>query len=512
MNWLAREAGRAAVRKIVYLVIAVLIGVVSTWWNTASAQTAFDANACTSVESGCSDVQAKNYCVAAAAKEQQMAAQNGIGFNPNSSCQKVNTDTTHPERGYYSYGPNHQFSFVRNQWYFGKLDQCNGMPPDPFRPGQCMTPEKCSKRNSDPNDPGYVGDPGKRQKVKTSTTDCVGSCEMGFSGGSEKGKTRLWSPNGLYNDVTTFSGSWEYTGNVCGVAPSAPTETPEKQKEKPKEVCRQLGNQTACMMPDGRVCPSGHEGRELCWTPGETGQKTDGSILQTKKPGTTEGAPTIALPNGDTASKQGSVSVEHSSTVNNTTTISNTTITTYITNSGADAGTKNEGKPTEENGQGEDDSKDKDKGEASGGGNCKVAPSCSGDSIQCAQVQQAWLARCSADTNDNGQPDWTEVEDMNKDASNVFNDSQGNGKFWADGTGSGPNDGSQLDQGGFVGGSGSCPALSAMGGTGGMSSEFAQALVNPPPEWCNYIRAIYAIVLVLATIAGVYIVAGKKGD
>lgn len=35
---------------------------------------------------------------------------------------------------------------------------------------------------------------------------------------------------------------------------------------------------------------------------------------------------------------------------------------------------------------------------ASGGGDCSAAPTCSGDSVLCTAVQQAWLARCPIDT------------------------------------------------------------------------------------------------------------------
>jgi len=187
--------------------------------------------------------------------------------------------------------------------------------------------------------------------------------------------------------------------------------------------------------------------------------------------------------------------------------------------------------------------------EFSGGDDCSVPPSCSGDAIMCGQARIQWRIDCNTRRNTNvagghcsampvctgekcdamehaqmimqwrtacaveklasrngdsggseGQPEWTKVDGMNTDP----------------GAGSSPDDTkvlttkaigvSDLDQSG-IGGSGACMGFVSGGGGNELTSGFMNVLASPPPFFCQYMDWIKAAIILLAATVSVVILA-----
>lgn len=141
----------------------------------------------------------------------------------------------------------------------------------------------------------------------------------------------------------TLSDSWAPTGATCSVG-DAPAPS-----DKPQE-CVEVEGQSMCVKPNGQHCYSASTGRQICWTPGETGEKTDGPIKQKRSPGETPISP-APLTNGDGLTPQGPPM--HASTTNGATGhTSITNVVNYGTNSGADAGGGHSGEGGDGSGSG----------------------------------------------------------------------------------------------------------------------------------------------------------------
>jgi len=145
------------------------------------------------------------------------------------------------------------------------------------------------------------------------------------------------------------------------------------------------------------------------------------------------------------------------------------------------------------------------------GGTCAAMPICTGekcDAMEYSSLLMQWrtacateklLAKDSGNGGDGSQPEWTKVTGMSTDP----------------GAGSSPSDTdvlttkkigiSDLDQSG-IGGSGSCVGFVTGGGGGsGLSSGFMQVMASPPAFFCNFISQIRATIILLASVACVYI-------
>lgn len=197
----------------------------------------------------------------------------------------------------------------------------------------------------------------------------------------------------------------------------------------------------------------------------------------------------------------------------------------------------------------EDDDGDGDGGgdnKFSGGNDCKTPPTCSGDAILCGQARIQWRIQCNTQRNrkinggacaampvcvgddcdameyssllmqwrtacaseklaneqgGGGQPEWTKIGNMGTDPgagasasdTNVLTTKKLN-----------VND---LDRSG-IGGSGSCMGfVTGSSSGGGVSSGFMSSLATPPPVFCNYINAIKAIIILLASVTSAIILA-----
>jgi hypothetical protein len=227
-----------------------------------------------------------------------------------------------------------------------------------------------------------------------SDTYCFGGCEsyktptqrwhLGFDQGNGK---RFWNVD------------YKFTGMLCDteVAPPAPTQQtlPDPgprctTNANGEQWCREQGTGENCGYLNGKYSCVDQLEPDKCWV------MQDGSRL------CADNAPMPPVPDsgtpGDRATEDGNV-VQ----VDNSTDTQENTYNYYdsdtVNNSSAPPG--NDGDPGAGSGPGpagggsggtgtdptSDDS-------AGGGGDCSAPPTCSGDPIACAQLQQQWKARC----------------------------------------------------------------------------------------------------------------------
>lgn len=236
------------------------------------------------------------------------------------------------------------------------------------------TQEQCLARNVDAQKPTVILFTG---------SDCIQNC-----------KYAMLTPGTVtsVNPWTVSSGTTGYTGESCSTAPITPPIDPTKP---PEQKCIPHGSLTMCVQPDGRHCYNATTGRQICWNPGETGEKTDGPIKQTVAPGTNTPVPSPPKP-GDTQTPVGNPSTTTITKDGRTIT---TTVINNTTGSGSDAGPSNTGTPSTGTGTtpAPDPGDDEAPGTASGGATCGAPPACSGDAILCAINEQTWRARCATD-------------------------------------------------------------------------------------------------------------------
>lgn len=138
-------------------------------------------------------------------------------------------------------------------------------------------------------------------------------------------------------DAVGISTGYKPTGAACAAGlPSPVSDAP---------ICTPSGSgQTSCVNPDGKICHSASTGREICWDPGETGEKTDANMLQKTNAGDQVVPPkNINLESGDTLVQDGTPT-KTTATKNGST--STTTTTNYSTAFGTNAGSGNQGQGT----------------------------------------------------------------------------------------------------------------------------------------------------------------------
>lgn len=275
---------------------------------------------------------------------------------------------------------------------------------------------------------------------------------------------------------TYYGGAYKPTGQPCTSGQNGP-QPPKKQE------CVPIEGMTACKRDDGKLCASASTGKQICWNPGETGEKGDGPLLQVRNAGGLPASPQTPPPPGDSFQQQGN-SHSMGESIGGGTTI-NTTITNYTTGSGVNAvgsggsssgGSGNSGEPADGSGSG------------SGGG--------SGDSGETngllSGIKDKLSSLYDGLTGDglNHAGDGADPSDTN---------------VWSEDE---PVDGSTLDSSGWLGGAGSCPALWDAGGEG-LAGAFA---IETPAQWCDFIGWLRLILIATATITGIVILAkGGKG-
>lgn len=236
----------------------------------------------------------------------------------------------------------------------------------------CFSGEQCLARNSE------LGSAKDQPRPSATISRCVAGCQFAMQGTPER--TTI-------GPAVIYRGVMEYTGYSCSASPTDPEAPLEEQKTIPNQECVPTGDGAgqACVKPSGEQCmSSARTGKQFCWKPGETGQKTDADMMQKRDPGETPIPPNLSLPNGDTLSQKGQP-ITSTTTTNTTTTT--TTTTNYTTNFGTNAGDSH---------QGESSGGDKgDEGGVTGGGDCDTPPSATGDQVLAAVVRQTWATRCA---------------------------------------------------------------------------------------------------------------------
>ena len=190
--------------------------------------------------------------------------------------------------------------------------------------------------------------------------------------------------------ISVTNGTFEWTG-ACASPPEPDAMTKADAEAVPDQVCTTegQGDLKLCIKKTGEHClsyPAG-TGKQQCWKPGETGEKTDGAFLQKRNGGTTAEPPTnpnltpVGNPKTTTAVKQPE-----------NTTIT-TTVTNYKTTDGTDAGDSNDGEPDDGTGGTDDEQQD---GSVTDDGTCEQQPQVSGgDPLLANIILQTWGARCA---------------------------------------------------------------------------------------------------------------------
>lgn len=252
-------------------------------------------------------------------------------------------------------------------------------------PAACYDPNaECAALKARESDPADVNmyNPIDNKRTFSYGTSCLGGCTW-----SCQGECKSASVNGLVKGVY---GHFSFTGVSCPVVAESPAPAaPPSKTDNP--VCIPAENgQSFCLRQDGKNCYAWGTSREVCWTPTETGQKTDGPYNQTRSPGTTPNAPTP--PAGAGLNQVAGPTVVVTTTTNNNTTTSTTTTTTstFITNNGTSAGTLDQGQAagTSTNPASKND------GSTVSGGACGTAYTCDGSAVQCAVLEEQHKARC----------------------------------------------------------------------------------------------------------------------
>ena len=141
----------------------------------------------------------------------------------------------------------------------------------------------------------------------------------------------------LDGTVVGYTTGWKPSGQACAAGDPVPQPVTESQDCAPS-----ADGQTFCMKPNGQQCYSASTGRQVCWNPGETGEKADGNVLQVRNAGQTPTPPATPPPPGDSFQQQGEP-VTKSATVNGQTIT--TTATNYTTVNGTNAGGSDAGEP-----------------------------------------------------------------------------------------------------------------------------------------------------------------------
>ncbi|KAB8191352.1 hypothetical protein FKV24_008055 [Lysobacter maris] len=231
-----------------------------------------------------------------------------------------------------------------------------------------------------------------------------------------------------------------------------------------------------------------------------------------------------------------------------TTTINNDTIVTTTTNYSTDNGTNangggsnnaNQGEPSDGSGGGDGDDGDSDDGTASGGGDCDTPPITTGDPVMGMVATQAWHTRCAVeagnaakvtgDVGDCSEPFTVDGNNANAHQLRALRaeickgDSNGNGQpdyLELDGEyqgdpeeGEGPNGTTDeftfgpdmLDQGGLLGGGGSCPSLGAID-----FGFFGSIDFDSFPYWCNLVSIMRAVVLLVGAFTALRLLMGDS--
>lgn len=161
--------------------------------------------------------------------------------------------------------------------------------------------------------------------LTASDSRCSAGCQFQYQGMRQSLTVRTGATIAI-----GYGGSFKPTGSACGAGDPAPG---AGDTSPPSQLCTPAGSgQTYCVKADGQHCATASTGRQICWRPGETGEKTDGDTLQVRNAGASPVTPTTTPPPGDAFVSKGSP-------VTTDTGVSGVTITTTTQNYGTTSGT-----------------------------------------------------------------------------------------------------------------------------------------------------------------------------
>lgn len=362
MRGLGRYAARVAVRRVVFALVLGVLG-----WAGIGRAEAQEPKSCSSLGSGCTIEEAFAYATWVASSGSNCGATSYTVSHANKTVK------SHYMTGVGGGTCNHATESGLQRWVTG----CPTGTEWSDYSKKCDTP--CSQR------PALTS--GNRQQPGPF---CSEGCQ--------------YAPAGQQNmfSVTGSDGVARLWYSTAGATPSGGTCAVEGGNQE-APPCQPLGDgQTACKRDDGQIChTTATTGRQICWTPGQTGEKTDGPDMQKASAGQNPQPPNNALlPSGDELIPQGpKTDVQHTSESGHSST---TNITNYTTAFGTNAGTgKDSGSKVGSGsgsgsgeGEGDGDGDGDGKGTATGG-ECGSGWTCSGDPIACAQLREAHLQRCA---------------------------------------------------------------------------------------------------------------------
>jgi len=449
LKWLARVFASAVVRRIAYVLVALVLA----WAGIGKAQAqSVPPNLCDSrADTACTRQQAWEGC-----------NERGTYYVNNTSMQYASFECR-KQSDYYQGWLTNDFGTSNISmpngvfyWEVGQecpagshwndtTKQCNATCPsgewnDPTNPAQCLSPQKCLARNGD------LGSNSGLPRPSLTRDRCVAGCKFSMPEGQYSQSTS----GAAGQSVTVYRGVMEYTGDACGASPIDPNyEDEPSQKDIPPQECVPVAGQTMCQKSNGDQCYSSSTGRQICWRPGETGVKTGDTVTTT----------TTTINNGGT------------------TTIITTTVN-YQGGSGADAGDTNSG----EDGDGIGKEDGEEDGSAAGGIGCDAPPVTTGDPLQAKQIEQNWVALCRGET---------ESDNMRADADTLNALADGLEPQEIGIVQDVPSDGLSFDQGLVTLGSGSCPSPPAVS-IGGRPFEW-------PSQFCDILAAL-RLLFIAATL------------
>lgn len=158
---------------------------------------------------------------------------------------------------------------------------------------------------------------------------CSAGCEFEAKEGTQ---SQLTTGGGEVLSVYT-GGAYKPNGNPCS---SGQGEPPPDQPQQ----CITDSSSTwpVCIKKTGEHCVKSKTGRQLCWKPFETGEKTDQDVLQVRNAGASPATPSTPAPPGESFTLGASVSETTTTTAADGTARTVTTTTTnYMTAGGTNA-------------------------------------------------------------------------------------------------------------------------------------------------------------------------------
>lgn len=293
---------------------------------------------------------------------------------------------------------------------------------------------------TDSASPFYNPEDGK-STYSSAATQCRGGCAFGPIG--NQGIVTVGGTIGAGMTTAHFG----FTGATCPATPDSPPPIVAKPPPPTDQVCTAAGSgQTYCRTQAGQNCYTASTGRQICWSNGETGTKTDGPIAQVRAPGTaTPSAPTPTPGETLTATRTPTTITTTNISADGTTTTTTTTVQNFITVNGTDASGTNSGVPAGSPGGASGASGPGTPGGVSGGA-CGTNYVCTGDQVQCAILAETQKDRCASES-------LTAIKDA-KPTTPASASLEAAGKGGEETVG-----GSQLNTAGIASGNVSCPVI-----------------------------------------------------